>query len=151
MLKFYRSTLINAPIEAVWQFYERPDILQLLTPPWEPVDIIRREGGLAVGAVSEFRLWLGLIPITWVAYHTECEKPYLFVDCQKIGPMKSWEHRHYFQDEKGKTRLIDEINYEIPGGIIVEFLIGWWVDSRLQEMFRYRHEVSQKYCCSLKI
>ena len=110
------------------------------------MEIIRREGGLGIGAISEFRLWLGFIPIRWVAYHTECEKPYLFVDRQEIGPMKSWEHRHYFTEENGKTRLIDEINYEITGGIISEFLIGWWVESRLQEMFRYRHEVTQREC-----
>ncbi|MEA5508503.1 SRPBCC family protein [Crocosphaera sp. UHCC 0190] len=144
MLTFKRSTLINAPIEKVWEFHERPDILDILTPPWQPVQIIRREGGLGVGAVSEFRLILGIIPIRWIARHTACEKPYFFVDKQEIGPMKSWVHRHQFTDENGKTRLTDEIQYEIPGGIIIEFLIGWWVDSRLQEMFRYRHEITQK-------
>lgn len=146
MLKFQRSTLIDAPVEVVWEFYERPDILQLLTPPWQPVQVIRREGGLGIGAISEFRLQLGFIPIRWLARHTECNKPYLFVDRQEIGPMQSWVHRHYFTPENGKTRLIDEISYEIPGGAIVEFLIGWWVDSRLQEMFRYRHEVTQREC-----
>ncbi len=144
MLKFQRSTLINSPVEVVWEFYERPDILQLLTPPWQPVQVIRREGGLDVGAISEFRLWLGFVPIRWLACHTKCEKPYLFVDRQRIGPMESWIHYHYFTPENGKTRLMDEIYYEIPGGTIIEFLIGWWVDSRLQEMFRYRHEVIQR-------
>ncbi len=144
MLTFKRTTLIDAPVEKVWQFHERPDILDILTPPWQPVKIIKREGGLDIGAVSEFQLMLAFIPIRWVARHIECDKPYFFVDIQEIGPMKSWLHRHQFTPENGKTRLTDEIKYEIPGGIIVEFLIGWWVESRLQEMFRYRHEITQK-------
>jgi ligand-binding SRPBCC domain-containing protein len=146
MLEFKLSSLINAPIATVWEFHERKDILQILTPPWQPVQVVRREGGLGVGAITEFRLFLGPIPISWVARHIECEKPYLFVDEQIEGPMKSWLHRHQFQEENGQTRLTDSIKYEIPGGWIVELLLGWWVDSRLKEMFRYRHQVTKENC-----
>ena len=34
----------------------------------------------------------------------------------------------------------------LPGGWIAEFLLGWWVDSRLKEMFRYRHEITKQEC-----
>ncbi len=146
MLNFKRSILINAPIETVWQFHERPDILDLLTPPWQPVQIVRREGGLGVGAITEFRLILGVIPIRWLAYHTECEAPYLFVDKQIEGPLKSWIHRHEFTRENQKTRLTDKINDELPGGMLAEFLLGWWVNSRLEAMFEYRHQVTQREC-----
>jgi ligand-binding SRPBCC domain-containing protein len=63
MQKFQHSSLIDAPVEVVWEFYERKDILQLLTPPWQPVQVVRREGGLDVGAISEFRLMLGSLVI----------------------------------------------------------------------------------------
>ncbi|MEG4414889.1 cyclase, partial [Microcoleus sp. C2C3] len=33
MPNFKYSSLINATVEAVWNFHEKPDILQLLTPP----------------------------------------------------------------------------------------------------------------------
>jgi ligand-binding SRPBCC domain-containing protein len=146
MLNFRYSSLIDAPIETVWQFHERPDILDLLTPPWQPVTIIRREGGLGVGAISEFRLSLVGIPIRWVATHIECIPNRLFVDQQTDGPMTSWIHRHEFFPEGNKTRLTDAIAYEIPGGFFAELLLGWWVDSRLKEMFRYRHEVTKNNC-----
>ena len=146
MLHFTYSGVIDAPVQKVWQFYERADILNLLTPPWQPVTVIRREGGLSVGAVSEFRLSLAGIPIPWIATHIECEPDRLFVDKQTQGPMSSWVHRHEFVNENGKTKLIDAIAYEIPGGWLSELLLGWWVDARLQDMFRYRHEVTKKYC-----
>ncbi len=146
MLRFKFSSLINAPVEVVWNFHERQDILQILTPPWQPVQIIRREGGLDIGAISEFRLQLGPIPVRWVARHTECQKNKIFTDEQVEGPMDSWVHRHQFAEENGKTRLTDSIEYAVPGGWIVELVLGWWVDSRLKEMFRYRHEVTKREC-----
>ena len=146
MLNFQYSSLINATVETVWQFHERPDILELLTPPWQPVKIVRREGGLDVGAISEFRLSLAGIPVPWISTHIECEANRLFVDRQTDGPMESWVHRHEFMPENGKTRLTDAIAYEIPGGWLAEFCLGWWVNSRLRDMFRYRHKVTKTNC-----
>ena len=146
MLSFRYSSLINAPVNRVWEFHERPDILTLLTPPWQPVEVLRREGGLGVGAISEFRLWLGPIPIDWLARHTECEPYQYFVDEQTKGPMQSWVHRHQFQAENGQTRLTDSINYELLMGTPLETILGLWVNSRLEEMFRYRHQVTKKEC-----
>ena len=142
MLHFQYSTLINAPVEVVWRFHEREDILQILTPPWQPVKVIRREGGLDVGAITEFRLFLGPIPVTWLARHVECQEYKIFTDQQIKGPMESWLHRHIFTKENGQTRLTDSIEYAIPGGQIAELLLGWWVEARLRDMFRYRHQVT---------
>ncbi|MDB9313768.1 SRPBCC family protein [Spirulina sp. CS-785/01] len=146
MLQFQHQSLINAPLKAVWQFHERPDILEKLTPPWQPVEIIRREGGLDVGAISEFRLWLGIIPVKWVAKHTQCQAYHYFVDEQIEGPMVSWQHHHNFEPEDGKTRLTDTIRYELPGGEIAESFLDWWVNSRLRDMFHYRHQITQQEC-----
>lgn len=85
MLRFQYSSLINAPVEVVWQFHERKDILDLLTPPWQPVKVICREGGLEVGAITEFRLFLGPIPVRWLAKHIECQPNCSFTDKQVEG------------------------------------------------------------------
>jgi ligand-binding SRPBCC domain-containing protein len=146
MLHFNYSSVINAPVEAVWRFHERPDILQILTPPWQPVQAIRREGGLKVGAVSEFILYLGPLPVRWVARHTEYEANRLFTDEQVSGPMQSWVHRHQFSPLGDKTRLTDAIAFSLPGDAIAETILNWWVQARLHDMFRYRHEVTKKAC-----
>jgi ligand-binding SRPBCC domain-containing protein len=146
MLYFNHSSLINAPVEVVWKFHERPDILQLLTPPWQPVQVVRREGGLGKGAITEFRLFLGPLPLTWLARHTECEKYSLFTDEQISGPFESWTHRHEFTSENHQTRLTDVISYSLPGGDAVEFASGWLVQVQLEAMFRYRHYVTKREC-----
>ena len=146
MLQFQHSSLIDAPVEVVWNFHERPDILQLLTPPWQPVEVVRREGGLEVGAISEFCLFLGPLPLKWLARHTEYEKNRLFTDEQIAGPFESWTHRHQFAQENGKTRLTDAIAFSMPGGEPLEFLGGWLVLAQLEAMFRYRHHVTKREC-----
>jgi len=146
MLHFKHSSIINASPEVVWKFHERPDILQLLNPPWQPVQVVRREGGLNVGAITEFRLFLGPLPLTWLARHTQCEKYHLFIDEQISGPFESWIHRHEFEPENGKTKLTDAISFSMPGGGTVEFVSGWLVQVQLEAMFRYRHYVSKREC-----
>ena len=146
MLHIKHSSVINAPVEVVRKFHERPDILQLLTPPWQPVQVMRREGGLGIGAITEFRLFLGLLPLTWLARHTECEEYRLFTDEQISGPFESWVHRHQFEPENGKTKLTDAIAFSIPGGDSVEFFSGWLVQAQLEAMFRYRHYVTKREC-----
>lgn len=149
MQHFKYSSIIDAPVEVVWEFHTRPDILQVLTPPWQPVEILRREGGLEIGAISEFKIGFGLISARWVSVHTEY-KPYeLFTDEQQEGIVKTWVHRHQFVSEEGHTRLTDAIAFSLPGGILAEKTLGNWVNSRLQDMFDYRHQVTKKECESL--
>lgn len=146
MLHYHKSTLIDASVEVVWNFHERLDILERLTPPWQPVQVVRREGGLAVGAISEFRLFFGPIPLRWVAVHIECQEYRIFTDKQQEGPMAYWVHRHQFSPEAGKTRLTDRIEYGLLGGWLVERLLGWWVNAQLEQLFSYRHQVTQTEC-----
>ncbi|MGP0128626.1 MAG: hypothetical protein ACTMUB_04985 [cyanobacterium endosymbiont of Rhopalodia musculus] len=40
-------------------------------------------------ATPKSSLWLGLVPIRWLTYHTEYEKPYLFVGRQKVRLVQS--------------------------------------------------------------
>lgn len=146
MLHFEKTSVIHASPEAVWRFHERPDSLQILTPPWQPVQIVRREGGLGIGAISEFRLWIGILPVSWVAVHTACEPNRYFVDEQKTGPMAFWRHRHQFETQGAQTQLTDSIDYALPGGQPLEPLLEGWVNARLSDMFDYRHRVTRQSC-----
>jgi ligand-binding SRPBCC domain-containing protein len=143
MLHFQHSSLIDAPVEVVWGFHERPDVLELLIPSWLPIQVVRREGGLGLGAVSEVQIFVGPIPLRWLAVHIEYEQNRLFTDEQKEGPLEHWIHRHQFAPENGKTRLTDSIELSLPGGWFVEQSLGWLV---MAQLFRYRHEVTQREC-----
>ncbi|AFZ47137.1 cyclase/dehydrase [Cyanobacterium stanieri PCC 7202] len=146
MLKFEYSSLIKAPLKTVWEFHEREDILDILTPPWQPVKVVERQGGLEIGAMTKFNLMFGFVTIPWCARHVEYEKYHLFTDQQTEGPLKLWIHRHQFQAEGDYTRLTDNIQYDITGEPLINYLMGWWVEERLKDMFAYRHRITKENC-----
>jgi len=139
---FVKSVLIDAPVGAVFGFHERPDALALLTPAFPPVRVIGKTGGIEVGSRVELRVGF----FSWVALHTLYEKNRLFVDEQIQGPFAKWVHRHEFEDVDGKTRLTDRVEYQLPGGPIVNVLFGRMVKSGLNRMFKHRHRVTKQLC-----
>jgi ligand-binding SRPBCC domain-containing protein len=139
---FVKSVLINAPVRDVFRFHERDDALPLLSPPFPPVRVISRVGGIQAGAEVVLRIG----PVHWIARHTAYEQESLFVDEQIRGPFRSWVHRHEFEAVDGRTKLTDRIEYQLPGGTLVNLLFAWIVNGALANMFRYRHYVTREFC-----
>lgn len=142
MPTFVRSTLIAAPVAKVFGFHERDDALALLSPPFPPVRVIRREGGIEAGSSVELRIG----PIRWLALHNAFERNRLFEDSQVEGPFAEWRHRHEFEAAGEATQLTDRIEYRLPGGVWINRLFGWVVGLGLRQMFRYRHAQTKRYC-----
>jgi ligand-binding SRPBCC domain-containing protein len=113
-----------------------------LTPAFSPVRMIGSTGGIKTGARVELRVGV----FRWVALHTAYEKDRLFVDEQIQGPFAQWVHRHEFQADGARTRLTDRIEYELPGGSLVNLLFGWTVRLGLRNMFSHRHRVTKEVC-----
>jgi ligand-binding SRPBCC domain-containing protein len=139
---FEQSVWIDAPVGSVFAFHERPDALSLLSPPFPPLRLLHRAGGLEPGARVELRIG----PLPWTAIHTACEKNRFFVDEQLRGPFARWVHRHEFTPESSGTRLTDRIEFNLPGGRFIDALLGWAVRRLLQSMFRFRHSVTKREC-----
>lgn len=140
--EFVKSTLIHAPVSTVFAFHERADALELLSPPFPPLTVISRTGGIQAGA----RVVIRIGPITWVAAHTEYVRDALFVDELVSGPFARWVHRHEFSDEHGACRLTDRVSFALPGGAAVNTLSAWAVRLGLRQMFAHRHAVTRKHC-----
>ncbi len=145
-MRFEMITKIAAPAEKVFAFHEREDIFALLTPPWQKVKLVSRQGGLETGARVVFQAFLGPIPITWVAVHTAFEKNRLFVDEQESGPFAYWKHRHEFLPQGSASVLADRIEFHLKGGPVADLLLGWAAKLQLYFMFRHRHSVTKRLC-----
>ena len=146
MLHYERSVYIDAPVEKVFAFHERPDALELLTPPGQAIRVLRRDGGMRVGAEVEFLVPLGPFRRRWLARHTAYERDRLFVDEQMTGPFVKWTHRHRFAAEGKGCRLTDSIDYELPLAPFSEWVAGWMVRRQLDSLFKHRHAVTRRYC-----
>jgi ligand-binding SRPBCC domain-containing protein len=134
--------MIEAPVAAVFAFHESPGALQLLSPPFPKVRVIRKTGGIEPGGRVELRIG----PFPWTALHTAFEKNRFFEDRQISGPFARWTHRHEFEPVGNATRLTDCVEFELPGGRLVNRLLGWAVKLALLPMFTHRHQVTKRIC-----
>ena len=147
MQHFAPSIDLPPTIEEAFAYHERPGALARLIPPWERVSVESRDGGLHAGSRVVLKMNALGLPMRWVAEHTVYDPPELFVDVQKSGPFRHWEHRHQFSageaDAQGaRTRLVDSISYQLPLGRLGGFLGGSVVRRQLDAMFRYRHAIT---------
>ena len=135
-MKYTRSFKVAAPLEQVASFHSDTRALKILTPPpmWMQPRSIEP---LAEGSRSEFVLWLGPLPIRWVARHSQVSDNG-FVDEQEQGPFKHWSHRHHFSPvSEDQTLVTDEITAELSDRPL-KWLIGAAMWLGLPLLFAYR-------------
>lgn len=127
------TAVVNAPLDEVFAWHERPGALRRLLPPWQPMRAIREADSLADG-----RAVLGLPGgLRWHAQHrrADFDPPNRFVDERIVdGPASLppalagwWIHDHRFSAESAdSTRITDHVDTPVPGAL-------------LRSTFRYRH------------
>lgn len=132
-MKTYRHEFtVNAPLAAVADFHHDARALRLLSPP--PIWVqFHQVQPLAENSLADFTLWMGPLPIRWVARHTEVARTRGFTDTQVRGPFRKWIHTHSFHPlPNGKTLVRDEITAD-PAN-----LISWFMWINLPLLFAYR-------------
>jgi uncharacterized protein len=134
----YRIEL-DHPVETVFRWHTRPGAFERLTPPWESVRVLERDGGLQPGARVLLGLRKGPTELKWEVEHTEFEENHLFVDEQVRGPFRSWRHEHRFERlESGRTAVKDVVEWEAPLGALGETFGGAYIEKTLERLFRFR-------------
>ncbi len=128
----------------LFAWHERAGAFERLNPPFDPVEIVERTGGLQVGAKTVLRMRVGPVPQTWSAVHTAYEPGVLFRDEQQGGPFRKWVHTHKFEagPSPGQSVLDDSIEYELPLGAVGELFGGRFAKNKLEVVFAYRHAVT---------
>lgn len=137
---FSRRSLLPVPAEEAFAWHTRTGALERLLPPWEKVRVLSRTGGIQDGERVELRVYLGPLPIQWVAEHRDYEPNRQFSDVQLRGPFAAWNHQHRFEPEGVEQCVLeDRIEYALPAGPIGHVLGRGSVHRRLERMFSYRH------------
>ncbi len=141
--EFVASSELDAPLEALFRWHCRPESFERLLPPWRRVEVTARTGGVESGSRLELCMWVGPVPIRWVAEHREFVRGVQFKDVQIRGPFAHWEHTHSFRAEPGGRSLLeDRVEYELPLGALGERLLGRRIREELKRLFEWRHRVT---------
>ena len=128
--------------QQVWDWHSRPGALERLLPPWEPIRVVSRAGGLEEGSRTTLRLKYGPLEVDWVAEHEASDPGRSFGDRQVEGPFATWRHRHLFSATSDSTcEMEDRIEYELPAEPFGALLVGSRVRKRIERGLAYRHRV----------
>jgi hypothetical protein len=135
---------LSQSAETVFDWHARPGAFRRLTPPWAPVRLESFEG-IREGDRAVLRLGPGPLALRWVAEHHDVLEGRQFCDRQVQGPFAYWDHTHRFEplDGGARCRLVDHIEYELPGGPLGEYLAPG-LEPELRRQFAYRHRVTRR-------
>lgn len=151
MATYERTTRVSVPLEDVWAFQSTVDGLRAVTPGFmnlEVHEVVGPDGEADPGELLEgTQLRLSIRPFgvgprqRWtsvVLERTADDGTAMFRDRMVEGPFPEWEHTHQFFADDGGTRLVDRVEYRLPGGPLGRLVSPFGVVG-MEPMFRARH------------
>lgn len=139
---FTQRTRFAAPVSELFQWHARPGALERLSPPWDPVEVVQKSGGIQPGARVVMKVRAAPLPLKlrWVAEHGTLETDRFFEDRQIQGPFARWVHSHRFTpDGPDASFLEDRIEFRLPLDMLSGRVGNRLVRAKLERIFTYRH------------
>ena len=109
-LSFKYKTIINQPLNKIFDFYSNPKNINLLTP-WFAKVSCTPEKKISKNEVFTIEINMFGIKNKVEILIKNYEENKLFTDLQIKGPFNYWEHNHIFKYENNETIMYDVINY----------------------------------------
>lgn len=124
--------------DIVWNWHARPGAVRRIMPDWEgirPVEV----GGIKDGAVTSFRMSIGILPQRWVAKHHSYIEGEQFCDDMIKGPFGRWNHVHKFIEmDQTEMQIQDRIDWKLPFHFFTRIGAPIMVMPRVRQMFKHR-------------
>ena len=137
---------INKPLEVVFEFFSKPENLEMITPKSLSFNILTPTPiKMEKGSLIDYTIRLFGVPIHWRTLISDYEPPFRFVDQQIKGPYTFWHHTHTFKLVGGGVEIIDDVKYSLPLGWLGTLAHAIWVRKDLEKIFEYRKTVIQNY------
>lgn len=136
-MKYRHQFRVRAPLPAVAEFHAQSASMGAITPPPISVRVTRAPARLREGDEMAFTMWLGPVPLKWVA-HIENVSGRGFSDRQISGPFQEWTHRHTFAAlSEATTEVRDEVQARLRKHVLWGAVgLAMWLGLPL--LFAYR-------------
>ena len=134
-------TVIDAPLEDTFAFFSKAANLGVITPAAMQLSIQGQIPPMATGAMIDYRVRVGPLPVRWRTRITTWEPRRRFVDLQEKGPYRLWRHEHMFEADGLRTVMEDRVYYTPPLGIVGRLANRVFIRATLRKIFQYRGDV----------
>ena len=138
-MRFVHEQFIPLPRERVFAFHENPANLALIQQTGPRFELLSHGENLQPGSQTWVNVYaLGVIPMRMGFEHFVYEPPGLFGERMIRGPLRTFEHRHGFEEHQGGTLLRDEIEVGLPWYLGGELVTHLFMAPMLRKVFRAR-------------
>lgn len=146
----YETILPCSPI-SVFDFLRRPQNIARISIPEMGLKFTAAPELIEVGSRVEFQI-VSFNQVHKVAHVIKTVTPHeLIVEELVQGPMKSWVHTHRFESHSDGVRMFDEIDFQLPGGLLGLFLSEDKILDQLDDGFFYRAQQLQQLAANGEI
>ena len=136
---------VSAPPGECFEFFADARNLEALTPDFLHFQIVSPLPiEMRTGALIEYRLRLGGLPLRWLTRIEDWQPARSFTDVQLRGPYSEWVHSHTFEPGATGTWICDEVAYRLPLAPFSSLVHALFVKPRLRAIFEYRSEVMRR-------
>jgi len=140
----FREQQLNCDLATAWKFFSSANNLSEITP--------KDMGFIVLTEMENDEIYEGMIidyyvsplfgiKMKWQTEITHVDFQKSFIDFQKKGPYKLWNHHHEFIPNKEGVLMRDTIEYELPLGFLGEIAHRLFVRKKLEHIFDYRFRV----------
>jgi hypothetical protein len=133
------EALVHAPRARVAEFFERPENLEALTPPFLRFHVVTPPPHvMRTGLELDYHITMRGLPLRWRSRITAYTAGESFVDEALRSPYAYWRHTHAFEARGADTLVRDRVAYGLPLGPLGRLAHALVVRRDLARIFAYR-------------
>jgi ligand-binding SRPBCC domain-containing protein len=118
MVQFEFDVWLPCSPEGLFDFLLRPANVARISDPRAGLKIVSGPEAVDVGSRVSFQVQTFGLVQTIEHEILVADRPERIVERQLRGPMRAWEHEHLLQPVRDGVRMIDRIEFLLPGGVL---------------------------------
>lgn len=138
MPSFDSELILPCSQEGIFDFLRRPANIARISQPDMGLKFTLAPEVIEAGSRLEFQI-VSFNQVHKVVHVIETLTPHSLIHEKLIqGPMPSWIHQHRFEPHADGVRLVDVIEFKLPGGLLGMFLSEDKILDQLEDGFFHR-------------